>query len=64
MRRSPMVDAVCRMLDEIEETEPDGDNEYPELIERLRETATAGHRSFRDRGRSSFPNRAFVIGNY
>jgi two-component system, chemotaxis family, sensor kinase CheA len=37
-----MVDAVRRMLGEIEVTEHDGDNEYPELIERLKGLQQAG----------------------
>jgi two-component system chemotaxis sensor kinase CheA len=37
-----MVDAVKHMLGEIESTEHDGDNEYPELIERLKELQQAG----------------------
>lgn len=31
-----MVDAVRRMLNEIQTTEADGDNDYPELLERLK----------------------------
>jgi two-component system, chemotaxis family, sensor kinase CheA len=37
-----MVDAVRHMLGEIESTEHDGDNEYPELIERLKKLQQAG----------------------
>ena len=37
-----MVDAVRHMLGEVEATEHDGDNEYPELIERLKELQQAG----------------------
>ncbi|HKT87244.1 MAG TPA: chemotaxis protein CheA [Candidatus Sulfotelmatobacter sp.] len=37
-----MVDAVRRMLDEIQATERDGDNDYPELLARLQTLQQAG----------------------
>lgn len=37
-----MVDAVRRMLAEIQATEKDGDNDYPELLERIKALQEAG----------------------
>ncbi len=40
-----MVDAVRRMLSEIQSTEKDGDNDYPELLETLKQLQSQTRRS-------------------
>ncbi len=40
-----MVDAVRRMLSEIQSTEKDGENDYPELLETLKQLQTPAQNS-------------------